>query len=395
MNAYQAKAGNLNQAVGVLMAFALVFPTALVNLALFLLLLSYFASGNYADKWQRIKSNPVARASLLLLGLFVLGATYTTVGFREAMTWLNLYRELIILPIVISLFRDECWRLRAYYAFFVAIGVAVLASFAMRLGWLPPGPPEQDWVPFKGRIAYGFFLAFAVYLMVHHAVLAEALKKRVLWLVFAALSTFDLFFLVTGRTGYVVFLALLGLFLYQQRSWVKKYWLLILPALAVFVTVVALTSPAIKGREGDIKVAEANPEQSSIGQRLIFWQTSLRIIADHPLLGGGTGSFAQEFTKHAGEHRDMHADNPHNEYLMIATQLGPVGLLGFLWLLYSQLKLSGQLPPLYGVAAQGLVVAMATGCLFNSFLKDHGEGHFFAIYAGLLFSAYIPRKEAG
>ena len=118
----------------------------------------------------------------------------------------------------------------------------------------------------------------------------------------------------------------------------------------------------------------------------------MRIIADHPVFGAGTGSFEREFSMQATDYPNLRSDNPHNEYLMIAAQLGVIGLLSFIWLLYSQYKFSSQLPPMYQAATQGLVVAMAVGCLFNSFLRDHGEGHFFAIYAGLLFSAFSSRS---
>lgn len=392
MNPYKIRMNTITHVLGVLAAFVLIFPTALVNAVLFLLLISYFLSGNYADKWQRIRTNPVARASLWLFGLFMAGVIYTSAGFIEALGTLNSYRELWLLPIAISIFNQANWRQRAYYAFLIAVGVAVLASFSMRLGWLPPGKIDQEWVPFKGRIAYGFFLAFAIYLMLHHAMWAEILKRRILWLAFAALSSFNLLFLVSGRTGHVIFVVLLALLLFQYRERAKKYWLAILLVLSVLAATTILTSPAIKSRSADIELATTNPEASSMGQRLIFWKTSLRIIADHPLLGGGTGSFAREFAKHAYDRPGFYANNPHNEYLMIASQLGLVGLALFLWLLYRIFRYSKKLQRPYDYAAQGLVVAMAVGCLFNSFLRDHGEGHFFAIYAGLLFSSFMPHR---
>ncbi len=395
MNSFQTKMNTATQALGVLMAFVLIFPTALVNVVLLLLLISYFASGNYAEKWQRMRANPVANASLWLFALFAMGVVYSSVSFVEALDYLNNYRELVLLPIAITVFNQPHWQRRAYYAFLLAIGVAVLASFAMRLGWLPPGPVEQDWVPFKGRIAYGFFLAYAIYLMLHHAARAETGKRKFLWIVFAAAGSFDLLYLVSGRTGHCVFAALLALFLAQYRVQVKKHWLVIFLALVTISGTVIATSSAIQSRANEMQLVTTNPEGSSIGQRLIFWQTSLRIIADHPLLGAGTGSFAHEYSSHAGEYASLNADNPHNEYLIIAAQLGLLGLLGWLWLLYSQLKLSIQLPQIYNVAAKGLVLAMAVGCLFNSFLRDHGEGHFYAIYAGLLFSTFVPKQKAG
>lgn len=394
MNSFQSKMSCVTQALGVLLVFALIFPTALVNVVLLLLLLSYALSGNYADKWQRMRTHPVAQASLLLFALFICGMAYAPVSLSKSLDVLNNYRELLLLPIVITLFSQPHWQRRAYYAFLAAIGIAVLISFAMRLGWLPAGAPEQDWVPFKGRIAYGFFLAYAIYLMAHHAVRAETLRRRLLWAAFAAISAFDLLYLVSGRTGHIVFAALLALLLLQYRDRVKSHWFAVLAALLIVSGVVVNTSPAIQSRADDAKLAASKPEASSIGQRLIFWQTSLRIIADQPLLGGGTGSFAHEFSTHAGGYAALHADNPHNEYLLVTAQLGLLGLCGWLWLLYAQLKLSRQMSPLYGQAAQGLVVAMAVGCLFNSFLRDHGEGHFYAIYAGLLFSTFAPARKA-
>jgi len=393
MNSFQAKMNTATQILGVLMVFVLIFPTALENAVMILMLASYFLSGNYAEKWSRIRSVPVARISLLLFGIFAVGMAYSSANIGESLKSLKMYQELLIFPIVLSLFDSEYWRRRAYYAFFWAIGFGVLLSFFMYLGWLPHGKPEQDWVPFKGRIAFGFFLAFAVYLMVHHAALAGTLKHRAMWSIFATLVTFDLLFLISGRTGHIVLIAMLALLLMQYRHWVRKYWIVVVLVITAVGTTAILTSPAINSRANDIELAIDNPESSSAGLRLIFWQTSLRIVADHPLFGAGTGSFANEFLTHANEHAKLKADNPHNEYLLIASQLGLAGLSAFIWLLYRQFQLAKQLPERYGLAAQGLVVAMAVGCLFNSFLRDHGEGHFYAIYAGLLFSTFLSRQK--
>lgn len=393
MNPFQARMQTVTHALAVLMVFTLIAPIALMNVVSFLAVLAYFLSGHYREKWASIKTHPLTYPALFLFGLFMLGVFYSSSEIAYALHHLGKYRELLLLPIAISIFSRAEVRQRAYYAFLLAIGVAVLVSFSMRLGWLPVYENAgEEFAPFRGRISFGFYLAFAIYLMLHHALLAQGMRKRLLWSGCAALSAFDLLFLISGRTGHFVLVALIGLLLIQQRARVKKYWLVILLVLGALTSAVVLTSPAIKSRSGDIDKAMSKPEESSIGVRLIFWQTSLRIIADHPLLGAGTGSFAAESAKHAGDHPGLVMDNPHNEYLSIAGQLGLLGLLGFIWLLYKQWKVAAQLPPLYGAAAQGLVVAFAVGCLFNSFLRD--EGHFFAIYAGVLFSAFVPANRA-
>jgi O-antigen ligase len=210
--------------------------------------------------------------------------------------------------------------------------------------------------------------------------------------VFAVLSSFDLLFLIAGRTGHIVFIAMLVLLLVQYRAQAKKYWLVILIVSSFSTAITIKTSESIQSRIGDIELAISNPEASDIGRRLIFWKTSLRIIADNPLFGAGTGSFTRESLAHEIEHPNMSGNNPHNEYLLIASQLGVVGLAVFIWLLYLMFRVALSLPQPYSHAAQGLVVAMAVGCLFNSFLRDHAEGHFFAIFAGLLFSSAMPAR---
>lgn len=396
MGNYRFVMSNLVQAMGVLMAFVLIFPTALENVALFLLLLVYGLSGGYGEKWRRIRANPVATASLLLFGLFVAGISYSSASLETALGVLNKYRELLLLPLVISIFQDEPWRRRAYYAFLAAIPVALVISFSMRLGWVPPWPVEKDiasWAPFKSRIAYGFFLAFAAYLMIHHLLRSQSRWQRLSWGGAACLTIYNLTFMVSGRTGHIVLAALILLLSYQYWASFRKRWLMFSVAAVIAATAVLSTSPAILSRGNDIDKAMSAPEKSSIGQRVIMWQTALRVISDHPIIGAGTGSFAGEYAKKAYDHPTFLAGNPHNEYLLIAGQLGVPGLFGFLLLLYRHWKRSAALTMPYGFAAQGLVLAMAVGCMFNSFLYDHGEGHFYAIFAGILFSGPATQQD--
>lgn len=389
---FGVKVNTINQALGVFLVFVLIFPTALTNLALLLLIISVIISGDYFEKWRLISLNQSAKISLTLLGLFAVGISYSSTSISQALKVLGSYRELILFPLAMLVFEDEKWQKRAYYAFLIAILIAVLASFMMKLGWLPEGSVGEEWVPFKSRIAFGFFLAYASYLTLHHAIRAQSFTQKTLWIVFSVAIIFDLLYLVSGRTGHIVFVALLALLLLQNREILLKHGLVIFLVLISIFSTVVLTSQAIKSRSSDVALAIESPETSSIGLRLIFWESSLRIIADYPLLGAGTGSFANEFLTHANGYETLKADNPHNEYLLIACQLGIVGLGIFLWLLYSLFNESKRMPVMYGSAVQGLVVAMAVGCMFNSFLRDHGEGHFFAIYAGMLFSAIVYKR---
>ena len=82
--------------------------------------------------------------------------------------------------------------------------------------------------------------------------------------------------------------------------------------------------------------------------------------------------------------------NPHNEYLLIATQIGLVGLACLLYLFFLQWRLAAQFAPHYRDLARGLVLMMVIGCMFNSLLLDHTEGLWFAWASGLLFAGLNP-----
>jgi O-antigen ligase len=81
-------------------------------------------------------------------------------------------------------------------------------------------------------------------------------------------------------------------------------------------------------------------------------------------------------------------DNPHNEYLLTAVQLGLVGLAALLYMFYAQWRFGGKInDPKERVMARGLVIAIAVGCMFNSFLTDHTEGLFYCWMSAILFSS--------
>jgi len=96
--------------------------------------------------------------------------------------------------------------------------------------------------------------------------------------------------------------------------------------------------------------------ESSMGQRYTFWEYSIKLIAEKPLLGHGTGSFAKEYERIAhNEH--LITKNPHNEFLMISVQLGLLGLLIYLGFLANQYYCAKKLPNEEKWLAQGLFTA--------------------------------------
>jgi O-antigen ligase len=115
-------------------------------------------------------------------------------------------------------------------------------------------------------------------------------------------------------------------------------------------------------------------------------------VREHPVLGVGTGGFIAAYREKIRGTNLPEANNPHNQYLLTAAQLGAVGLLALLGMFVVMWWQAGRLDPPAKIAARGLVLTMAVGCLLNSFLIDHAEGLLFAWMAGVLFATPRPRQ---
>jgi O-antigen ligase len=362
----------------------LLLPTTLIHIALFLVVLLGGLGGNFRAKFQRISANSVALGALGLFVLFGFGVIYTSADFAAGLDVLGKYHKLLYIPIIIAVLREDRWRYRAYLVLLVTILVNMALSYGILAGLLPPGPSGQEYTLFKGRIAWPYFMAFATFLMAHHFVLEP--RRRWFWGLLIVMALYNLLYMNSGRTGQIIILFLLMLFSFQQGRWRG----LLLGAVAgILLTVLAITtSPLIQQRltQEAIGLQKENATESSTGLRVDFYKNTLKLIAEHPVWGTGTGSFAPRYLTLAQNIKTAATDNPHNEYLMITTQLGLIGLAAFLLMGYRQWISARLLPTPYREAAQGLVIAMAIGCLFNSFLLDHSEGYFYVVVTGVLFS---------
>jgi O-antigen ligase len=218
----------------------------------------------------------------------------------------------------------------------------------------------------------------------------------------AALAAANVWFAVQGRTGYIV-MAVLLLWLAYSR-WLLRGLVASAIGLALLLAAAWHWAPAFQQRI-DQAVTEARdyrvqfaPGETSIGIRLHFAKRSLDALAQRPVLGAGTGAWGEAFYEATASDptffHDRAHQHPHNEYLMLAVQLGPLGLLLFVALLVTAFRRARQLPQLEAELARGLVLAFATGSLFGSFYWDMTEGHIWAVLGGALFGASLNPASA-
>jgi len=364
-----------------------------------LILLAWLAGGRLRQTGAQLRSNPAALVALAIWAALVVGLAWGARDPGDGTQMLGKYADLLLIPIFASLFtqvRDRRW---ALYAYLAAMGVTLVLSYALATGLLPARFFRADApyaVVFKLWLTQNILMAMGAWLCWLLGREAATTRARALWWTAGALAAFNML-LVPGRTG-LLMLGLMALYAaWTWRGWRALAGLLVLGAAGAAAA--AFVLPTLAGRATEI-VTDARAWQpgrqtaTSTGQRLEFYRVSLGLIADRPLAGWGTGSFAQAYREAVAGTTLEPTRNPHNEYLLLGVQLGAGGVLLLVALWVALWRVAARLPPLERDLARGLVLAFAAGCLLNSLLLDHTEGLLFAWLAGIALGA-LPARGAG
>ncbi|HJS77995.1 MAG TPA: O-antigen ligase family protein [Burkholderiales bacterium] len=383
--------------IAVAIGFSIPISTALDNLLVLALLLCWLASGGYREKLAAVRGNPFALAAI---GFFLLhaGAAVYSIGSRaEVLAGLDKATVLLLVPLLVSLKPGTEWLYRALQAFLAALTLTLLLSFLVWWELVPAGTFKGypfDPVVFKLKITHSVLMAFGAFLLAIAAREATDRRWRVLLAVGAGLAAFNVLFMVWGRTGQLVLLALI---FYLLVSWLRWRGLVaaMVTGLAIGGTVYLVPSSALHQRAlttwNEIEDWRAGKPPTIANMRLETWSNSLKIVQRYPMLGAGTGGFGAAYRNEVAGSGMTPAEQSENQYLLTAVQLGGVGLMFLVALFVAQWHLAARLPARsHTVLARGLVLTMAVGCLFNSFLRDHTEALLYAWLSGLIYAG-LPR----
>jgi len=365
------------------------------------MLILWICSADYRDKFAQITRNRVALAALALFVLLIAGSTYGTRNPGDGLNYLVKYSDLAFVPIFVTVFNTDRARQYAWFAFASAIALTLILSYVLWTGVVrhdfPDLPGHPNPAVFKYYLTENVLLAFGALVFAQLARAARSVRQRRWWWTLAALTVINVAFMSQGRTGQLILVAL-GLYL-GHSIWGWRATLGAAAGVALLASALMLGTAA-----GNNRYALALDEfrnwqpgqatDSSIGLRLGFYQNSLGIVREHPLLGTGTGSFPRAYADRVAGTAMAPTTNPHNEYLNIAVQLGGIGVLAMLYLFYCVWRDARDLPPAHEqLLARGLVITFAIGCLFNSWLMDYTEGLLFAWASGLLFAGLPPSAK--
>lgn len=405
---------DLMKALAVSLGFFIPISTFMTNIVLALLLVLWSRWANVKQLPQLWKQFSALKGIVLFLGVVGIACLYSIGSLQDILYSLKKSAKLLSIFILLPLFSEKTWRMRAYGAFLAAVALTVLFALLDHLHWyrlpkayfhLEPTRPDV----FKDTLYTAFLVAMGTFVA---AELVYEYRKRFPWAlglsIFVVLSTYAMLWVNTGRSGQLIFLGLWSLFCLRVWGWKGLCWgaasLSVILALAwaapnsrfserwieVFNAVHAKISPRLQSDQiahqnltSSIPSAVDKPAESmgSTAIRLTVWREGLRMIEKRPWFGWGTGSFQSLLTSIAAESQEsIHASvakNPHNQYLNIGIQQGVLGLCALLFLFGCLLRVSRKLPRIESALLQGTVAAMAIGCLGNSWLTDFTSGYLF------------------
>ncbi|MFO1206017.1 MAG: O-antigen ligase family protein [Burkholderiales bacterium] len=360
--------------------------------------LAWLASGDFDGKWRAARASPAALAALLLFALLALGTVYGPASPAAAAAQLSKYQDLLLVPMLVSVFGEPRFRRYAVWAFLAGMLVTLALSYLIGLGLFPDGifrGTREDPTVFRLHVTQNFFMAYAAFALACLARDETSKARRGVLYGLAFLALFNAVFMVQGRTGYLVAGLLLVFFLFERAGWKSLATGVLALALLGGAGFFGSTSFRDAVNRGLTEYSQWRPDQpadTSVGWRLEFYTNTLRMIQERPLTGVGTGGFSLAYGERVKGTGRVDPGHPHSEYLLMAAQLGVVGLAAFVGMLVTHWRVARRVsPPLDRSLATGLVLAMALGCLFNTLLLDHSEGLFYCWLIGVLGAGMAPR----
>lgn len=159
------------------------------------------------------------------------------------------------------------------------------------------------------------------------------------------LTVFNVFFVMTGRSGFLVMLVFISMAVWWQLP--KRWRWLVVGLPFVLAALMMVLSPRFQTKTSqvvkDVISYQQGSVESSQGQRLDYWHRSLLAVQEKPLIGHGVGSWRMNYHRLGGMQADA-PSNPHQQYLLWLVEAGVVGCIFFLGLLFAQYKDAQALP---------------------------------------------------
>lgn len=315
-------------------------PTTVLEVLIWILIMAWLARGrrSWSELAQLGRRNPTLA---ICTGIFLLGATISTVLSPDLRAALGEWRAFYLEPVIAAIIAATTIRTRAdWQKIALALTVsglitALLATYQHFTGWLVPYSFWANRATYRVTGWYGFPNGVALWL----AMLAPVAG----YLFFAAKTKADkslgALYLLFGLAGIIFAKSTAGLLGVAVAlgvvllCWPKTRWLTVSAAAIVIASVFLLPSSS--------SIKQELLAQNRSGQlRRDIWSETTTYLKIHPWRGTGMAAYASEIRPFRHDKAIEVFHHPHNIFLTMWVNTGLLGLLGFVALLITlKLKL--------------------------------------------------------
>lgn len=380
------------------------FSTAVTNVFSITAIVFWVLGANIQGDIKKLLARPFALAMIAFLFLVCISAFWKEGSWSSYWSELRNYRRFIFLLVLFLLLQSrQSWREGILFAFFLSTALLTIVCIGIYLGvpFLPPMTPGQGAIFHKSHIAQGFLLGCHMVVAVRYILFSKHIELRVVAVITAFLAFVVSVFMTDGRTGYLCIVGCLVMatffFFVERKKKIATYFCIILIAALVAGSFSGPVQTRGQAALNDIKLFYQGDKSTSMGQRFYFWQTSINIIKDNPILGVGCGSIKDVTCKYAIGTPNQDGScyeirNPHQDFLFVLAQYGVVGFLLWIAFFFQCLKesLSFSLKDKWGI--WGVTALYIAGGFFNTFSRDITECTTFVLLVAVLLATQ-PEKE--
>jgi O-antigen ligase len=329
---------------------------------------------------------------VLLFVYILISCLWSPAPWSSQMTVMNKYCKLLYLPILSVGFMNPKTRLWTLNAYLAAMVVTCICSLLKSKGLILTGDPGEV---FYNHIITGFMVAFGSFIAVLLTIKSQGWAKVVYGLI-AVFTSYQVLFINTGRTGYILYAVLMMLVLFNNLS-IRRAMIGGVLFSITFVIAYTFSNTMHSGVDSlasDVIQYRHHELNTSLGYRIQFHDYAKSLFLEHPIAGIGTGGFKYRF------HQDNpipswgdELKDPHSQYWLTLSEQGLIGFILFMCFLGSIYVISYQLYE-YKSLLLGMLAAFCLGCMTDTILCYSTAGYLLVVITALCFGEFLERGLA-
>lgn len=347
----------------------------------------------YRENFSIIFTHPIFKIICFILGVSILGCIWSVADLPQQLAVIQKYSKLLFMPLIALGFIHKKTRYLGIHAYLS--GMMLICCMSFYSYFFIKTNPDPGYI-FYNHIVSSYMMAFAAYLAGWLCIHANTRFLRLSYGILVLLFSLQVLALNSGRTGYFIYIILLGLFLIQHFSLKIVRYSVLLFGLSFAIVFQQLHSDTfisgIRAIADNIHAYQSGEKDTSIGYRLQFHNYAKSLFMSKPLLGHGTGSFIPKFIHDNPVPSWLDRPDPHSQYWHTASELGLLGLLGLILLFGFLIKISFTLQEMKPIL-QAVLLPFCIACFSDTMLLTSGIGYLFVTFTGLCLGEWVALRQ--